>query len=152
MYQNRLYLLNIYKHTTKISLFIVFSLFLDQGTIRYSDLYSNVLEIYYNGGWSYICPYGWDDTDSTVACRQLGYTSSFYYGHYFYRTSIAASFLNNFQVSCNGTESSLIYCEYNNDTCPYSSYYSSSTYSYYYTRYLRLYCTGGNNSIDSSML
>lgn len=34
--------------------------------------YSGTVQICHNGFWSIICGYGWDDTDASVACRQLG--------------------------------------------------------------------------------
>ena len=36
---------------------------------------SGRLEICYNHAWGTICNYQWEDSDSNVACRQLGFHS-----------------------------------------------------------------------------
>ena len=139
---NVLHLLNLYRDTC-VSLFADLSLILDQGTLRYSSFYRDVLEIYYNGGWSYICPDSWSDTDSTVACRQLGFTRYHSYDYYFSSTrKNATSFPNNVHVSCIGSESSIIDCSFTNNSC-----YSYTGSFYYNADYLSLYCTGGKNPI-----
>ena len=95
-----------------------------------------MLEIYNNGGWSHICYYNWDSADSSVACRQLGYARSSWYS-YTSTTQIATSYPINFSnVSCDGTESSLVSCNYSNASC--------QSFVSYYTYYkVILYCTSG---------
>ena len=67
------------------------------------------VEVYYNGAWGTVCDDGWDDTDSGVVCRQLGFGSS--------GTAIASAnygqgsgpiWLNS--VMCSGNESTLARC------------------------------------------
>ena len=42
--------------------------------------YEGVIKIFINGEWQHICFDGWNEPDSRVACRQLGYLSASYNG------------------------------------------------------------------------
>ena len=45
-----------------------------------SNLVSGRLEIYYNGQWGTVCDDGFGSTETTVACRQLGFSNYTDYG------------------------------------------------------------------------
>ena len=66
------------------------------------------IEIFFNNCWSTICDVGWDSTDATVACKQLGYQygeaiSGGYYGEGTGDIALA-------NVSCSGRETRLSDC------------------------------------------
>ena len=59
-----------------------------QGTVADDTLSSGRLEIYINGEWGTICDDLFDQTDATVACKQLGFS-----GAITYRTSSSAGYM-----------------------------------------------------------
>ncbi|PIK34660.1 hypothetical protein BSL78_28517 [Apostichopus japonicus] len=67
------------------------------------------VEVYHNGEWGTICNYGWDDNDTSVICRQLGYegsgiaTSSAIYGE-----GTVKIWLD--KVDCTGNEKNIDEC------------------------------------------
>ena len=67
------------------------------------------VEVYYNGEWGTVCDDGWDDTDASVVCRQLGFGSS---GLAVYSAAFGQGsgpiFLDN--VLCDGSEATLAKC------------------------------------------
>ena len=66
------------------------------------------VELYYNGEWGTVCDDGWDNTDTGVVCRQLGFG---FYGRsrrrYFGQGS-GPIWLDS--VTCIGNESTLVSC------------------------------------------
>ena len=72
------------------------------------------VEVYLSGRWGTVCDDRWDDTDATVACRQLGYHSGTAHGLAHFGQGSGPIWLDN--VSCTGRESRLIDCPYNPNT------------------------------------
>ena len=72
------------------------------------------VEVYLSGQWGTVCDDRWDDTDATVACRQLGYHSGTAFGGAHFGPGSGPIWLDN--VACTGSEGRLIDCPYNPDT------------------------------------
>ena len=60
-----------------------------QGAVADETFSSGRLEIYINGQWGTICDDLFDQTDATVACKQLGFS-----GALSYRTSASGGYVN----------------------------------------------------------
>ena len=67
------------------------------------------VEILYSGSWGTICHYGWDDTDATVVCRQLGFKFGRALRNGDGSEGKGEIWLN--RVNCKGTETDIADCE-----------------------------------------
>ena len=67
--------------------------------------------MYHKGKWGTVCDHGWNDTDASVACRQLGLGSA--------GTAVSSAYFGKGSgpiwlddMSCYGNESSLFDCQH----------------------------------------
>ena len=81
------------------------------GTLRFyaGRTYFGILQIYHNGKWGYKCDDGWYREESTVACKQLGFSDYSYYR----RGKITSGFYWLDNVVCAGNEQKIINCQSN---------------------------------------
>ena len=63
--------------------------------------------MFYGGEWGTVCDDSFDDTDATVACQELGFTSGTFYTHGGNGNGMNTVVDN---VACAGWESSLLQC------------------------------------------
>ncbi|XP_020605209.1 uncharacterized protein LOC110044027 isoform X4 [Orbicella faveolata] len=76
------------------------------------------VEVYHQGVWGPVCHVGWSQSDSSVACRELGFNESVSTGG----SPLSGSFTGLYNVSCQGDEKSIKDCALgawsNNAMCP----------------------------------
>ena len=80
-------------------------------TIRLADginKFEGRVEILYQGIWGTICDDGWDDTDATVVCRELGFLNGKAIGQAQFRSGSGPVWLS--QIGCYGNENNLSHC------------------------------------------
>ena len=66
------------------------------------------VEILYQGTWGTICDDGWDDIDTTIVCRELGFSNGTTARQDQFGSSLGPVWIS--QVSCLGNESKLSHC------------------------------------------
>lgn len=75
-----------------------------------SDQFEGRLQVMFAGVWGEICFSNWGMEEGSVACHQLGF-KSYTESYGVSRPPDSMVWLNN-EVKCNGSESSIAYCEY----------------------------------------
>ncbi|XP_052829164.1 deleted in malignant brain tumors 1 protein isoform X2 [Octopus bimaculoides] len=91
--------------------------------------YHGVLEINTENAWDMVCPEGFDDIDTQVVCRELGYKGGIMFPRRTYGfLEDHGPYLTRPHLSCTGNESSILECPYNTKAfCagePYKDYVS----------------------------
>ncbi|XP_062507211.1 scavenger receptor cysteine-rich domain superfamily protein-like [Corticium candelabrum] len=85
----------------------------DSKTVRLLDgehsQNGNVI-LYYNGHWGRVCGVYWDPDEAVVVCRQLGYNSLVQSYSTQWPSINARRIRRQYDVKCNGSESSLLKC------------------------------------------
>ncbi|XP_064424016.1 deleted in malignant brain tumors 1 protein [Latimeria chalumnae] len=74
-----------------------------------TDACQGRLEIFHNGAWGTVCGDGWDMSESSVVCQQLGCGKALGYKHNAYYGQGTGTILMD-DVNCNGSESRLADC------------------------------------------
>ena len=70
------------------------------------------LEFYYNREWGTICDNGWDPSDASVACRQLGFSRVSDSDSSLFGSGASSQTIWLAGVVCSGSESRLIDCNF----------------------------------------
>ena len=70
------------------------------------------LEFYYNREWGTICDDGWDPSDATVACKQLGFSRVSDSDSSLFGSGTSSQTIWLAGVVCSGSESRLIDCNF----------------------------------------
>ena len=88
------------------------------GDIRLATFYNSIysgrsegrVEVCYNNEWGTVCDNGWSYNDAKVACKQLGYDSTYfsYYSNSYFGYGSGNIWMND--LACSGSETSLFSC------------------------------------------
>nr|XP_054755403.1 neurotrypsin-like [Lytechinus pictus] len=79
------------------------------------------VEVFYDEAWGTVCDDLWDDTDATVVCQSLGYTSGIAVGNAGFGEGTGEILLDN--VECTSTNTDLFDCQRNDigdDNCSHA--------------------------------
>ena len=68
---------------------------------------SGRVEIGFRGSWGTVCSRGWEKSDASVICRQLGYQQAF---AALSRTTPGRGRIWTFDVDCHGSEDNILNC------------------------------------------
>ena len=89
---------------------------LSNGALRLVDTgstqFGGRLEVYYNIKWGTVCDDGWDYSDATVACRQIGFVNVSASASSLFGSGASSQHIWLDDVSCKGSESRLIDCSH----------------------------------------
>lgn len=86
-------------------------IFLLSARLNYGSESVGTVEISGIKGWSQVCDEGWDETDATVLCRELGYMYGFAITNAELSNGDVATFTDAFwKFNCTGNETTLANC------------------------------------------
>lgn len=95
----------------KLFFFLIFNKFKIIDKIQLSGCNTDCgrLEVFLDDKWGSVCSHGWTKKESDVACRSLGFDTSFGHVKNFGKEKLKS---NIYSVKCNGNESHLNYCKF----------------------------------------
>ncbi len=105
-----------------------------------STQFGGRLEVYYNNEWGTVCDDGWDSSDATVACRQMGFVGVSDSDSSRFGSGVSSQSIWLDDVSCNGSESQLIDC----------SHAGIGFHNCTHSEDVRIVCTNGELGCDDS--
>ena len=93
------------------------------GQVRLSHGHEGLLEVY-NNGWGFVCDDYWDNVDSNVACRSLGFRRASSFETYQTHPN-STSYFSIDDVHCTGSEINIL-------ECPHQDVHDCGTYEHIY--------------------
>ncbi|XP_038072278.1 uncharacterized protein LOC119740886 isoform X2 [Patiria miniata] len=84
------------------------------------------VEVFYDGAWRTVCDNGWDTSDATVVCRELGFgEATFAFSDAFFGSNYDLEILPH-DLMCHGNEKTLFDCEHGGAASRYCSHYEDA--------------------------